>query len=175
MKIFRFLLFLTPVFLLQAADESGALACLNALPTPYRDGILKLSADNADPNPDTWYVVAQKGGKDSDIHNITVAGAQVVSDKRTLGFREILTQASPVSLEKVTVDSRDAFEIAQNYARANGQMVGSVSFALQQKGPSSAPLWSVWCYGPDGSYQGLMQLLATDGTVISNNAFPKKP
>jgi len=175
MRILRFLLFLAPVFLLQAADESGALACLNALPAPYRDGILKLSADNADPNPDTWYVVAQKGGNDSDIHNITVAGAQVISDKRTLGFREILTQASPVSLEKVTVDSRDAFEIAQTYARANGQMVGSVSFVLQQKGPSSAPVWSVWCYGPDGSHLGLMQLLATDGTVISNNAFPKKP
>ena len=73
------------------------------------------------------------------------------------------------------MDSRDAFAIAQKYARANGKTVGSVSFALQQKGGSSAPIWSVWCYGPSGSYQGLLQMLATDGTVISNDAFPDRP
>lgn len=175
MRIFCFFLFLASGLFLRAGDESGAIASLNALSSSYRDGVLKLSADNADPNPDTWYVAAQKDGDDSNIHNITVADGQVTSDKRTLGFREIFSQASPVSLDKVTVDSREAFEIAQNYAKANGRMLGSVSFVLQQKGASAAPVWSVWCYGPDGSYLGLMQMLATNGTVISNDAFPKKP
>jgi hypothetical protein len=50
-----------------------------------------------------------------------------------------------------------------------------VSLALRQKGGSSAPIWSVWCHGPSGSCQGLLQMLATDGTVISNDAFPIKP
>lgn len=175
MKILAFLVCLAPVLLLEAGDNAGAIASLNSLPAKYRDGVLKLSADNAAPNPDTWYAVAQKGDSDSDIHNLTLAGGQLVSDRRTLGLREIFGQASPVTLSKVQVDSRDAFAIAQKYAKANGKTVGSVSFALQQKGSSSAPVWSVWCYSPSGSYQGLMQLLATDGTVISNDAFPKKP
>lgn len=175
MKLLISLGLLVPFFALQAADNTGAIACLNSLPEKYKNGVLKLSADNADPDPDTWYVVAQRGDEDSDIHNLTVAGGQIVSDKRTLGLREIFGQASPVSLAKVSVDSPAAFGIAQRYANANGKTVGSVSFALQQKGGSSAPIWSVWCYSPSGSYQGLLQILATDGTVISNDAFPKKP
>jgi len=160
---------------LHAADPNGALACLQNLPSKYRDGVLKLSADNADPNPDTWYLVVQRSGDDADIRNLTVAGGQITSDRRTLGIREIFSQAGPVSVDKVLVDSRDAFGIAQRYAEANGRKVGSVSFALQQSGGSSAPVWSVWCYSPSGSYLGLMKLLATDGTVISNDAFARKP
>ena len=164
-----------PLIALHANDNAGALATLNALPEKYKSGVLKLSADNAAPNPDTWYLVAERNGDDSNIHNLTVTGGQIVSDKRTIGLREIFGQAGPVSVVRVAVDSRDAFDIAQKYARANGQTVGSVSFALQQKGGSSAPIWSVWCYSPRGSYQGLLQILATDGTVIANDAFPVKP
>jgi hypothetical protein len=162
---------------LQAADRgtdpAGALACLQGLPEKYRDGVLKLSADNADPNPDAWDLSVQSGGDDSNIHNLTFAGGRITSDRRTLGFREIFSGAAPISLGKVEVDSRDAFAIAQRYARANRAMIGNVCFALEQRG--ATPIWSVWCYGPDGSYLGLMKLRATDGSVISNNAFPKKP
>lgn len=157
------------------ASENSALTALNSLPSKYRDGVLKLSADNADPNPETWYVVAQAAGSDSNIHNITIEGGEVVSNKRTLGLREIFSQVSPVTLDKVRIDSGAAFDIVQNYARANGRTVGSVSFVLQQKGAASTPVWSVWCYARDGRYLGLLQLLATDGTVISNDAFPQKP
>lgn len=175
MKFFSLLAILLSLFVARAVAETGAVAALNSLPAKYRDGVLKLSADNADPNPDTWYIVARRGDDGSNIHNLTVAGGQVISDKRTIGLREIFGQASPVAVAKVLVDSPTAFEIAQKYARANGKTVGSVSFALQQNGGASAPIWSVWCYSPGGSYQGLMQLLATDGTVISNDAFPDRP
>ena len=160
---------------LQAADPAGAIACLQSLPAKYQNGVLKLSADNANPNPDTWYLVVQSGGDDSNIHSLSMAGGQILSNRRSLGFREIFSQASPVAMDKVTVDSRDAFEIAQRYAHANRMTVGSVSFALQQFGDSAVPVWSVWCYGRSGSYLGLMKILATDGTVVSNDAFPRKP
>lgn len=175
MRTIHLLACLAPLFPLHAADSAGALAALHALPAKYQNGVLKLSADDANPNPDTWYVVAQKGGDDSNIHNITVSGGHVVSDKRTLGLREIFGQAGAVAADKIAVDSKDAFAVAQKYANANGATVGSVCFALQQSGGSSVPVWSVWCYGPDGSYQGLLKILASNGTVISNNAFPKHP
>lgn len=160
---------------LQAADPAGAIACLQGLPAKYQNGVLKLSADNADPNPKTWYLSVQSGGDDSNIHSLSMADGQILTNRRSLGLREIFSQAHPVVVDTVAVDSRDAFGIAQRYARANGATVGSVSFALQQSGASAAPIWSVWCYGPTGSYLGLMKILATDGTVISNDAFPKKP
>jgi hypothetical protein len=158
-----------------AQERLGALATLQALPVKYQTGVYKVSADNAKPNPDTWYIVARGGEEDSPFHNITMAGGQVVSDKVTLGLRQLISGQSAISLGKVQVDSGAAYGIAERYAQANGKTLGGVSFALEQKGSDAAPIWSVWCYGVDGSYYGLMQLLATDGTVVSNDAFPNRP
>jgi hypothetical protein len=160
---------------LSAGDSGGAIANLQALPQDYRNGILKVSADNADPNPDIWYVTAQSSAKKSGIQNFQLASTQVVSEKPALGLREIFSSAKPIDLSKVQLDSRDAFDIAQRYALANGKTIGSVSFILNQQGDSAVPIWSVWCYAPNGTYLGEMQLLATDGSVIANDAFPKKP
>lgn len=160
---------------LHATDTKGAIACLDALPEKYRNGVLKLSADNADPNPVTWYVSAQAGRNDKGMRSIEVASGQIISDKPALGLREIFSSAKPLDLTKIQVDSSGVFDIARQYASANGKQLGNVSLALSQQGSSAVPIWSVWCYGPNGTYFGEMQLLATDGTVISNDAFPKKP
>ena len=160
---------------LQAMDSKGALACLEALPEKYRNGVLKLSADNADPDPDIWYVSAQAGQNDKGIRSIEVASGQIISDKPALGLREIFSSAKPLDLSKIQLDSREIFDVAQQYAGVNGKQIGTVSFVLNQQGSSAVPIWSVWCYGPNGTYFGELKLLATDGAVISNDAFPKKP
>ena len=56
-----------------------------------------------------------------------------------------------------------------------GIRIGTVSFVMNQQGGAAVPVWSVWCYGPDGTYYGEMKLLASDGTVISSDAFSQKP
>ncbi|MEI6033502.1 MAG: hypothetical protein WCS65_04355 [Verrucomicrobiae bacterium] len=175
MKILIAIAWVFVAAVLQAGDPAGALACLQNLPAKYQHGVLKLSADNANPNPDLWHLSVQSGGNNSNIHHLTMSDGQILSDGRTLGFREILSQASPISVDKMTVDSTDAFAIVRSYARANRLTVGSVCFALEQRGGSAAPIWSVWCYDPSGSYLGLMKILATDGRVLSNNAFSKRP
>jgi hypothetical protein len=162
-------------FSLRAGDSNGAIECLSALPEKYRNGVLKVSADNANPDPTLWYVLARAGGNEAGLRNLTIASGEVTSDTPAIGFRQIFSSDKPIDLSKVEVDSKDAFEIAQRYANANGKIIGSVSFVLNQKGSSAVPIWSVWCYGPSENYFGKMQLLATDGTVIENDAFTKSP
>ena len=158
-----------------AEDSKGALANLRAVPAELQNGIMKLSADNCDPNPDIWYVVAKSDSKKSGFRELELASGQVVSNKPTLGLRETFSSDQPIHLDKIQFDSRDAFDLAQRYARANNKVIASVSFALTQQGSSAVPVWYVWCYGPNETYFGQIQILATDGTVISNDAFPKKP
>jgi hypothetical protein len=160
---------------LLAADTNGAIAALKALPEKYRAGVLKLSADNASPDPETWYVSAKAAPDNKSTHSLEIAAGQIISDKPSIGLREIFSSANPIDLSKVLIDSRDAFGIAQGYAKASGKLIASVSFVLNQQGSAAVPVWSVWCYAPDGTYFGEMQLLATDGAVISNNAFQKNP
>lgn len=158
-----------------ADDKNGALANLRSLPPEYRHGVLKLSADNCDPNPDLWYLVARSDGKKGRIQQLEMASGQIVSSKAALGIREVLGSEKPIDIDKIEFDSRDAFDLAQSLARANNKTIGSVSFVLTQQGSSAAPIWHVWCYAPNEACFGQLQILATDGTVISNDAFPKKP
>ena len=175
MKRFLFLSFVALTSAAFAEDSKGALANLHAVPAEFRNGIMKLSADDCDPNPDIWYVAAKSDSKKGGFREFELASGQVVSSKASLGLRETLSSDKPLDLSKIQFDSRDAFDLAQRYARANNKVIGSVSFVLTQKGSSAVPLWYVWCYGPNEKYFGQLQLLATDGTVISNDAFPKKP
>jgi hypothetical protein len=158
-----------------ADDSAGAIANLRALPAEFQNGVLKLSADNCDPNPERWYIAAKSDLKEGGVHNFEMAAGQVLSNKPALGLVQLLRSNKPIAISKVEFDSRDAFDQAQSHANANGKTLGSTSLALTQQGEGATPIWSVWCYGPDGTYFGEMQMLATDGTVISNDAFPEKP
>lgn len=173
-KSILLMLFL-PLPALMAFDERGAIANLRALPVEYREGVLKLSADGADPNPDLWYLTVRSNVPDGGVHELTMASGQVISDKPSLGIRQIFSNASSIDIERVEVDSTEIFNIAQGHAASAGKVVGSVSFVLKQSGSATVPIWGVWCYAPDGSYQGEMEFLASDGTLISNSAFPNRP
>jgi hypothetical protein len=172
-----FLLLICAVWVTQvlAEDSKGALANLRAVPPEFQNGIMKLSADNCDPNPDIWYVSVKSNLKKGGFRGLELAAGQVISSKSSLGLREALGSNKPIDLSKIEFDSRDAFDLAQRYAKSNNKTIASVSLALTQKGSSAVPVWHVWCYGPNEKYFGQLQLLATDGTVISNDAFPKKP
>jgi len=158
-----------------AEDTKGALANLHAIPSEFRSGIMKLSADVCDPNPDIWYVIAKSDSKKGGFREIELSSAQIVSSKASIGLREVFGSNKPMDLAKIQFDSRDVFDLAQRYARANKKVIAHVSFVLTQKVSSSVPVWYVWCYGPNDTYFGQLQLLANDGTVFSNDAFPKKP
>ena len=175
MKVTLFLICAGLISSAIADDTKGALANLRAIPAEFQNGIIKLSADDCDPNPEIWYVSAQSNSKKGGSREFELAAGQVVSSKSSLGLREVFSSSKPIDLSKIQFDSRDAFDLAQRYARANDKVIGSVSLVLNQKGDAAVPVWSVWCYGPNEKYFGQLQLLATDGTVISNDAFPKKP
>lgn len=160
---------------LQAMDSKGAIACSNALPEKYRAGVLKLSADDANANPDTWDVSAQAGRDDKGMRSIEGACSQIVANKSTLGSRETFSSSKPLNLSKIQVDLRRISDTAQNHTRANAKQIGTVSFVMNQQVGPAVPLWSVWCYGLDGTYYSEMKFLATDGTITSSGAFSQKP
>lgn len=150
----------------QPANPDGVKAAIAAVPAHLRDGIVKITADNGNPNPPTWYIVAKNAG--GEVFSVSVADGQVTEEKPSLNFRALFTQPAPIDLARLSVGSDGAWTIAQNYASKKGRALGSVSYALEQKGRAAAPLWSVWCYAPDGSYIGYLEILATTGAVISS-------
>ena len=156
-------------FVASAEDKEGAVAAMRALPQRFQSGVLRLSADEGRPNPATWYLVARDMGEDAAPRNFTVVDGQVTSQRVALNLRTLVDRPSPISLDRVQVDSRDAWDIAAKFSSDQGRRLGSVSYLLQQQGRNSAPIWTVWCYEPNGRYIGVVSFLATTGAITSSN------
>ncbi len=150
----------------QTTPGGDVLSAIQAVPPGLRSSILKISADNGTPNPPMWYLLARKD--EGELVSIAVAQGQITEQKPTLNLRALVTDPSPINLDKLSIGSDGAWTAAEKYCDTKQKELGSVSYALQQKGPDAAPIWSVWCYDGRGRYIGMIELLATTGAVISS-------
>ena len=157
------------------AGSNSALGALSLLPPQFQGNIVKISADNGNPDPPEWYFLAYRGSPEGGLFSITVANGQIVQEKPSLNLGELFKNPTPIAVERMAVDSRDAFEIARQFAGANDKHLDTVSYVLQQTGSDSAPIWQVWCYDREGRYFGYLQIAATDGAVISTDGLPRTP
>jgi hypothetical protein len=119
-----------------------------------------------------WYVLVQDSSGGA---SITIANGEIVQEKPSLNLGELFKNPSPIAVERMTIDSSAAFDIAQQFAEANGKNLGTVSYVLQQSGADSAPVWQVWCYDRGGRYFDTFQIAATNGAVISTDGLPRAP
>lgn len=152
----------------QGAHPESALGVLNNLPAAYRDGVVWISADNADPHPDRWYVTARNADRSGLPMNLTIARGRIISERPAFSPRLITRQITPMNPASIRVNSTDLWRTASRIARDNGRFLGSMSLQLHQDGRHAAPAWSVWCYGRDGRYIGFFSALATTGGVTSS-------
>jgi hypothetical protein len=156
-------------------DVNSALGALNILPPEYQNFVVKVSADNGTPDPPQWYVLAYRGNPQEGLFSITIANGEIVQEKPSLNVGELFKVPNPIAIERVTIDSRSAFEIASQFAAANDHTLRSVSYVLQQTGPDSAPLWKIWCYDRSGRNFGYLEVSATNGAIISTDGLPRAP
>ena len=156
-------------------DSNSALGALSILPPQYQGYVVKLSADNGDPDPPQWYVLAYRGSPEDGLFSIAIAQGEIVQEKPSLNLGELFKSPSPIAVERITIDSPTAFDIAQQHAAANGRNLGTVSYVLEQTGADSAPVWQIWCYDSGGRYFGYLEIAATNGTVISTDGLPRAP
>jgi hypothetical protein len=154
-------------------DSNSALGALSILPPEYQGYVVKLSADNGDPDPPQWYILAYS--PENGLFSITIAKGEIVQEKPSLNLGELFKSPSPIATERIAIDSPTAFEIAKQFAAANGRNLGTVSYVLQQTGADSAPVWQIWCYDHGGRYFGYLEIVATNGNVISNDGLPNTP
>lgn len=154
--------------LVQADDRLGAIAAMQALPPRFQNGVLRLSADEGRPNPQTWYLVARDVNRDEVPRNFTVVAGAVTSERRAFNLRTLVEAPSPMNLSRIKIDSRDAWDIAERFSSGRNRRLGSVSYLLQQQGRDASPIWTVWCYDLTGGYIGVVSFLATTGAITSN-------
>ncbi len=159
----------------QARDPRGALAALAQLSPNLTRGVLRVTADNGNPNPITWYIQARDRSDGNRQIGIMVTNGVIARQRPRLDLRQALFPGTAITLSQVRVDSNEAFAIAQRFTRANSFRLGTVSYRLEQETPSAPPIWSVWCYNLEGRYIGFLRILATNGSVIETDNLPNSP
>ena len=121
-------------------DVNSALGALSILPPEYHNFVVKVSADNGTPDPPQWYILAYRGNPDEGLFSIMVANGEIVQEKPTFNVGELFKIPNPIAIERITIDSRSAFEIASQFAAANDQTL-EVSATSCSK-PERTPLRS---------------------------------
>ena len=149
-----------------AGHAQSAKRAAYSLPDKYREGIIKIAGEASGRDPEEWAFVCRANHSSEGIVEINVKNGKISRQQASPGWRVPLGSNAPIALERVLVDSRGAHEIARRYVADKGLQLGSTKLTLEQADPTSDPVWSVWCFNGEGSYIGLMKLLAPTGDVI---------
>lgn len=150
------------------AASQSAREAKRALPGRFQDHVVKISADEGTPDPPKWFFVCRAAHGEDGILSLVVQNGRLLSTKPSLDLRVALGNYSRINFDRVLVDSRGTYEIAQRYIKnaKPGKTLGAVSYLLQQAGEDADPIWSLWCYDSSGRYLGLLKVLASTGDVI---------
>lgn len=156
--------------LLPATGFGGesALQALKALPASARGNVLRISADNANPEPVTWYFIARSGFGEGSLRSITVQDGAVTANRPSFDVRTLVNDSSPIDFSRVRIDSDAVWDIARRFASERGRRLGNVSLNLAQRGRGATAVWAVWCYDRAGNFFGRLNVLASTGDILSS-------
>jgi hypothetical protein len=153
----------------------SALAALSILPDNYAQNVVRVSADNADPDPETWYVMTYKGTMNSPLRSLAISDGEIKRDDASYNPAAYLRSRTPINPDRVLIDSPRAYQIAEAYCIANNKQLDSVSFALSQQGKAAVPVWEIWCYDSKEKPLGYLKISATEGSVFTAKGFKNTP
>lgn len=152
----------------QSRTENSLLNAISVVGPEFRETITKVSADEADPNPGTWYLFALKGSTTGAVYSLEVSGGELTRARPSFNLKQLFARPTPLNLEKLVVDSPEAFEIARDFSAKNGRQLGNVSFILTQEGKAAAPVWQIWCYDLRGDYFAYLEVSAFSGEILAS-------
>ncbi|MGC1479765.1 MAG: hypothetical protein WA771_04625 [Chthoniobacterales bacterium] len=149
------------------AQSVTLLEAIAVLPPEYRNGILKVSADEANPNPSTWYFQARNAAKASDVYSLEVTDGALDVEKPSFNLSILLGQTTPIDVSRLELDTPGLWRVISANTASSGRGVYSASYKLSQTGDNAAPVWQVWCYDSNGDEIAELNVLATTGAVTS--------
>ncbi len=150
------------------AQSVGLADAIAALPPEYRRGIVKVSADDANPNPETWYFTARNADKANDIYSLEVTNGRLTEEKPSFNLGALLGKPTAIDFGKVEFDTPGIWEVARENCTRRGRAIYSAAYVIEQTGYSADPIWKVWCYDSNGDEFAELDILATTGAITSS-------
>lgn len=150
------------------AQSTTLVEAIAVLPPQYRRGIVKVSADAANPNPETWYFTARNADKANDVYSLEITNGRLIKEKPSFNLGALLGKPTAIDFNKVEFDTLGIWKIASANCARRGRLLVSAAYVIEQTGYSADPIWKVWCYDSNGDEFAELDILSTNGSIISS-------
>lgn len=149
----------------------SASAALLAVPVRYNNGIIQVVGKNGAPLPSNWLVYARDVDGGGTTMQLTFANGQMIHEQVSVRPAAMFQESAFILQETLPVDAEQAFAIAQKTAAAQGHTMAAANYELARQGSDEPPVWTVQCLDENGKVLGTVQIVCTDGTVLSATGF----
>ena len=152
------------------ADGGPAYLAINAAQKAIKPpaALVEITGDRGDPRPLEWKLVYRDASARGGVREFLASGDVVVSERTPLrGYPEIAS-SQPISLERLRVDSDEAFAIANKQAATRRLGFHWIDYTLQTHFTTGAPMWILRLFDNMGAQVGVIQISAEDGSVLKS-------
>jgi hypothetical protein len=157
-----------------AAVGETALTALKALPKEAAGKVLRIEAENGQPEPEKWLVTVKDPKAEFGLREYVVQSGEVVANAeatpppRPMDLNAVIGRSVKIDSDKVTA-------LAMDYALANGVVVSSMNHELQKSTAKRPAEWRLTCFGEDGAKAGTLVFSSSKPVLISQIGFPLAP
>ena len=130
-----------------------------------------MTSETARPDAQKWYVTVKPKKNAFVLRYLEVQHQGIVKDSGFSIFSNIFWSHKPMLLNSSSIDSRAAYEIAKKEAASRGRSLSYAIFQLKKDKKSCEPNWIVWCYTFKDRHLGLIEIRASDGSILSIRGF----
>jgi hypothetical protein len=141
------------------------------VPARYDNGIIQVVGQSGAPWPTKWIIYARDADGGGTTMQLTFEDGQIIHEQVSLRPSAMFQESAYILQEPLSVDADRAFTIAQKTAQTHGQSMVAANYELVRQGPDEAPRWIVQCLNEKGTVLGTVQILCTDGAVLSSTGF----
>lgn len=137
--------------------------------------VVEVSGEFGAPAPRVWKVVAHDPRSPSAMSDFTVKGVRVDDQGVNREFYPDRLPEGFFELSRVTIDSSDAFKIADREA-ANARLgFDRLSYRLRAREFSLDPVWTVSLFNKEDEITGVVELSAVNGKVLRTVWYYRNP
>jgi len=125
------------------------------------------------PQPETWVIVVDDPLARGGVREVEITDGKISSERTPVkGYSGISTD-SIMNFEKLNLDSKGAFTLAEQEAKIARVSFDAVDYVLQRDADRGVPVWTLQLLNPDLQRVGTLTIAADNGAVLSRSFEPE--
>ncbi|HWL52964.1 MAG TPA: hypothetical protein VNQ90_11050 [Chthoniobacteraceae bacterium] len=129
--------------------------------------VVEVKGESGVPQPETWVIVIDDPLARGGVREIEVAGGRVVSERTPVKKYSGISAGSAMNFERLNLDSKGAFTIAEQEAKIARVSFDAVDYVLRRDEDRGFPVWRLQLLDPELRRVATLTIAADTGAVLN--------